>query len=110
MLGIFNTPEDCSQAVADIVAAGIIPTTLEMMDNLIINTTEDFVHAGNPRDAGALIILEVDGYPGDLGEQVEMIGEICKKANAKDFKVATSAEEVDKIWLARVLLSDLLPR
>jgi len=101
MLGIFNTPEDGSQAVADIVAAGIIPTTLEMMDNLIINTTEDFVHAGNPRDAGALLILEVDGYPGDLDEQVKTIGEVCKKANAKDFKVATSAAEVDQIWLAR---------
>jgi len=101
MLGIFDLPEDGSQAVADIVAAGIVPTTLEMMDNLIINTTEDYVGAGNPRDAGALIILEVDGHPGDLDEQVNTIGEICKKANAKDFKVAQSAAEVDKIWLAR---------
>ncbi len=101
MLGIFNTPEDCSQAVADIVAAGIIPTTLEMMDNLIINTTEDYAHAGNPRDAGALIIIEVDGYPGDLEEQVSTIGEVCKKNDAKEFRVAASAAEVDKIWLAR---------
>jgi glycolate oxidase len=101
MLAIYETPEDCSQGVADIVAAGIIPTTLEMMDNLIINTTEDFVHSGNPRDAGALIIIEVDGYPGDLDEQVALIGEIVKKAKARDFKVAQTAEEVDKIWLAR---------
>jgi len=101
MLGIFDTPEDCSQAVADIVAAGIIPTTLEMMDNLIINTTEDYAHAGNPRDAGALIIIEVDGYPGDLDEQVETIREVCKGANAKEFRVAKTAAEVDQIWLAR---------
>ena len=101
MLAIFNTPEDASQAVADIVAAGIIPTTLEMMDNLIINTTEDHCGAGNPRDAGALLIIEVDGHPGDLAAQVETIGEVAKKANAKDFKVATSAAEVEKIWLAR---------
>lgn len=101
MLGIFNTPEDGSQAVADIVAAGIIPTTLEMMDNLIINTTEDYAHAGNPRDAGAVIIIEVDGYPGDLEEQIKTIDEVCKKAGARDFKVAKSAAEVDQIWLAR---------
>lgn len=101
MLAIFNTPEDASQAVADIVSAGIIPTTLEMMDNLIINTTEDHCGAGNPRDAGALLIIEVDGHPGDLEAQVETIGEVAKKANSKDFKVATSAAEVDKIWLAR---------
>lgn len=101
MLALYNTPEDGSQSVADIVAAGIIPTTLEMMDNLIINTTEDFVNAGNDRTAGALLILEVDGHPGDLDEQVKMIGEIVKKANAKEFRVATSAAEVDKIWLAR---------
>jgi glycolate oxidase len=68
--------EDASQSVADIVAAGIIPTTLEMMDNLIINTTEDYVHAGNPRDAGALLILEIDGHPGDMDEQVETIREL----------------------------------
>lgn len=101
MQAIYNTPEDGSQSVADIVAAGIIPTTLEMMDNLIINTTEDFVHAGNPRDAGALLILEIDGHPGDMDEQVKTIGEIVKKANARDFKIATSAAEVDLIWLAR---------
>lgn len=101
MLGIFKTPEDCSRAVADIVAAGIIPTTLEMMDNLIINTTEDYANAGNPRDAGALIIIEVDGYPGDLGQQVETIKAVCEKDNATEFRIASSAAEVDKIWLAR---------
>lgn len=100
MLAIFDTPEDASKGVADIVAAGIIPTTLEMMDNLIINTTEDFVGAGNPRDAGALLIIEVDGYPGDLDQQVETIREVVKNT-ARDFKIATTATEVDKIWLAR---------
>lgn len=101
MLGIFDTPEDCSQAVADIVAAGIIPTTLEMMDNLIINTTEDYAHAGNPRDAGALIIIEVDGYAGDLDAQVETIKKVCEQDKATEFRIASSAAEVDQIWLAR---------
>jgi glycolate oxidase len=101
MLAIYNKVEDASQTVADIVAAGIIPTTLELMDNLLINTTEDFVHAGLPRDAGAVLIIEIDGYPEDMEEQVKTIGEITKKADARDFKVATSAAEVDQIWAGR---------
>jgi glycolate oxidase len=101
MLAIYNKVEDASQTVADIVAAGIIPTTLEMMDNLLINTTEDFCHAGLPRDAGAVLIIEIDGYPEDMDEQVKTIGEITKKANARDFKIATSAAEVDQIWVSR---------
>ena len=100
MLAIYEKIEDASQTVADIVAAGIIPTTLELMDNLLINTTEDFTHAGIPRDAGAVLIIEVDGYPEDMDGQVKTIGEIAKKT-AKEFKVAQSAVEVDQIWTSR---------
>jgi len=101
MLAIYNRVEDASQTVADIVAAGIIPTTLEMMDNLLINTSEDATGAGLPRDAGALLIIEVDGYDADLDEQVEIIREVAKKANIREFKVARNAAEVDQLWLAR---------
>jgi len=100
MLAIYDKVEDASQTVADIVAAGIIPTTLELMDNLLINTTEDFTHAGLPRDAGAVLIIEVDGYPEDMDGQVKTIGEIAKKI-AKEFKVAQTAVEVDQIWTSR---------
>ena len=100
MLAIYDKVEDASQTVADIVAAGIIPTTLELMDNLLINTTEDFTHAGIPRDAGAVLIIEVDGYPEDMDGQVKTIGDIASKI-AKEFKVAQSAAEVDQIWTSR---------
>ncbi len=101
MLAVYNKVEDASQTVADIVAAGIIPTTLEMMDNLLINTTEDYCNAGLPRDAGAILIIEIDGYPEDMEEQIETIREITKKADARDFKIAQTAAEVDQIWLSR---------
>ncbi|MCO1602589.1 FAD-binding oxidoreductase [Desulfosporosinus nitroreducens] len=100
MLALYDKVEDASQTVADIVAAGIIPTTLELMDNLLINTTEDFTHAGLPRDAGAVLIIEVDGYPEDMDGQVKTIGEIASKI-AKEFKVAQTAVEVDQIWTSR---------
>ncbi len=101
MLAIYEKVEDASQTVSAIVAAGIIPTTLEMMDNLLINTAEDHTKAGLPRDAGALLIVEVDGYDVDLDAQVKVIGEICQKAGVREFKIARTAKEVDQIWLAR---------
>lgn len=101
MLAIYNQVEDASQTVADIVAAGIVPTTLEMMDNLLINTAEDACHAGLPRDAGALLIIEIDGQLEDMDEQVKIIGEITKNARVREFKVAQTAAEVDQLWLAR---------
>ncbi|MDA8228146.1 MAG: FAD-binding protein [Desulfitobacterium hafniense] len=101
MLAIYNEAVDASQSVSDIVAAGIVPTTLEMMDNLLINTAEDATGAGLPRDAGALLIIEIDGYNEDMDEQVKIIGEICKKARVREFKVARTAAEVDQLWLAR---------
>ncbi|HVJ50770.1 FAD-binding oxidoreductase [Desulfitobacterium sp.] len=101
MLAIYNTIEEASLTVAAIVSAGIVPTTLELMDNLLINTSEDACHAGLPRDAGALLIIEIDGEPEDMDQQVQVIDEITKKAGARDFKVATTAAEVDQLWLAR---------
>lgn len=101
MRAVYNKVEDASQTVADIFAAGIAPAMLEMLDNLFINTTEDICHAGISRDAGAALLIEIDGYPEDMDEQVRTIGEIAKKANVRDFKIATSAAEVDQILASR---------
>lgn len=101
MLAIFHKAEDASQTVADIVAAGIVPTTLEMMDGLMMIIAEDANNIGLPRDAGAMLIIEVDGYDVDLDEQVDTINTICDKNNVREFKIARTAQEVDKIWLAR---------
>ncbi|MDR3589901.1 MAG: FAD-linked oxidase C-terminal domain-containing protein [Negativicutes bacterium] len=101
MLAIFHKAENASQTVADIVAAGIVPTTLEMMDGLMMIIAEDANNIGLPRDAGALLIIEVDGYDVDLDGQVNTISDICAKNNVREFKLARTAQEVDKIWLAR---------
>ena len=70
MLAMFNNVEDASKTVSKIVAAGIIPTTLELMDNMLINTTDEYLHLGLPRDAGAMLLIEVDGHEIDLDTQV----------------------------------------
>lgn len=101
MLAVFDQVEDASQTVSDIIAKGIIPLTLEFMDTLLINCAEDYAHIGLPRDAGAILIIEVDGYEGELDRQVETIRQMCRDNRARDFQLARSEEEVNELWTAR---------
>ncbi|HID86304.1 MAG TPA: hypothetical protein EYP55_02870 [Anaerolineae bacterium] len=101
MLAIFDRLDDASQAVSSIVARGIVPTTLEMLDNLLIQCAEDFVHAGLPRDAAAVLLIEVDGFEEALEGQVETIRALCRQNGARQVRVATTLKEVDDLWLAR---------
>jgi glycolate oxidase len=101
MLALFDSLEAASQTVSAIIAAGIIPSALEMMDNLLIQAAEDFTHVGLPTDAAAMLLIEVDGAEVALDAEVEAIERICHQEGAREFKVATSAAEVDQLWLAR---------
>lgn len=101
MLVLFDSLDAASRTVSAIIAAGVIPTALEMMDNLLIRCAEDFVHVGLPKDAAAMLLIEVDGSNEALDPQVETIERICRKEGAREVRVATSAEEVDQLWLAR---------
>jgi glycolate oxidase len=101
MLCYFKTVQDASKAVAQIIGDGIVPTTLELMDNLLINCAEDFTKVGLDRSAGAVLLIEVDGYKEELDAQVEIIKKACLSRNASEFKLAQSAAEVDLLWQAR---------
>jgi len=101
MLCTFNSVKDASKTVANIVSEGIVPTTLELMDNLLINCAEDFTGLGLDRTADALLLIEADGLKEELDGQVEVIKKVCEKNNVKEFKIAQSAQEVDQLWTAR---------
>lgn len=101
LLGVYDRLEDVGQTVSDIVAAGIIPATLELMDRPVINAVEDSVHAGYPRDAEAVLLIEVDGVADGLERQAELIVEICRKNNVREVRVAQSAAERDLLWSGR---------
>lgn len=101
MLCTFNSVKDASRTVANIVSEGIVPTTLELMDNLLINCAEDFTGLGLDREADALLLIEVDGLKEELDGQVEVIKKVCEKNRVKEFKIAQSAKEVDQLWTAR---------
>src|SRR5207249_8877925 len=82
LLGVFESVDDASQTVSDIIAAGILPGALEMMDQLITQAVEAAYQFGFPLDAGALLIVELDGLAAGLDRQSERGTEICKQDGA----------------------------
>ena len=101
MMGIFSTIEDAGNAVAGIIAAHVIPATLEIMDNMTIRTVEAFANIGLPVDAKALLLCEVDGMSQDLVDtEAEAVIEVLKKNNC-EYKAANTDLERDQLWLAR---------
>jgi glycolate oxidase len=110
-LAIFDTLTAASLAVSSIMGSGILPATLELMDGTTINVVEDFLQAGLPRQAEALLLLEQDG--GDEGvarADVERMADICRGLGASEVQIAQSAAERDKLWQARRSVSAALGR
>ncbi|GAB4331073.1 MAG: FAD-binding oxidoreductase [Candidatus Abyssubacteria bacterium] len=101
MLAIFDSTEHASQTVSDIIAAGIIPATLEMMDNMVLRAVEQALHAGYPTDAAAVLIIEVDGIPEGLEETVGHIERVCRKNSVREVRTATDERERERLWAGR---------
>lgn len=78
-LGVFDSIESCTQTVSDIIASGIVPAALEMLDNLMIKAVEEAFHFGFPTEAGAVLIIETDGLEAGLDDQADAIAEIVLK-------------------------------
>lgn len=101
MLAVFETAEAAGMAVAAIIKAGIIPCTLELLDNATINAIENFKSCGLPTDAGAVLLIEADGVKeAAIQEAAEIIG-VCKNSGAREVRKAETAAERDALWSGR---------
>ncbi|ABL00145.1 FAD-binding oxidoreductase [Pelobacter propionicus] len=101
MMGIFKTLQDAGNAVAGIIAAQVIPATLEIMDQMTIRTVEDFANIGLPTDAKALLLIEVDGMSQDVvTAEAEAVMNVVKTNNG-DLHTADTDQERDQLWTAR---------
>ena len=101
MMGVFKTLADAGNSVAGIIAAQVIPATLEIMDKMTIKTVEDFAHIGLPLDAEALLLIEVDGMSQDVvTAEAEAVMKVVTDNNG-DLKTAESDLERDQLWTAR---------
>jgi glycolate oxidase len=101
LLAAFDAIETAGQAVAQIIAAGIIPAGLEMMDNPAIRAAEDFVHAGYPVDAAAILLCEIDGTNAEVSEQIMQVRQRLLASGATDVRTAQSDEERARFWAGR---------
>src|SRR5690349_2595556 len=93
LLGVFETVDDATNTISDIIGAGIIPGALEMLDSLILQAVEAAFHFGFPLDAGAVLIMEVDGLEAGLEEQAERIAAIARRNGAREVRRANTDAE-----------------
>ena len=101
MLGVFENVAQASQTVSDIIAAGIVPGALEMMDQLITQAVEAAYKFGFPLDAGAVLIVELDGLAASLDRQATQVIDICRKNGAREVRLAKTEEERALLWKCR---------
>lgn len=96
----FGSNEVAGACVSDIIRAGVLPVAIEFMDRPCIRATEAFAHAGYP-DCEALLIVEVEGSPDEIDEQLALIRQIAARHDPVEFRESRSAEESARIWLGR---------
>lgn len=101
LLAVFPSIETASNAVSATIAAGNVPAAMEMMDNIAIVAVEAAKHAGYPTDAGAVLLIDVEGVRDGLEEAVAKISDICRQEGAYDVRIPKSEQEREKLWSGR---------
>ncbi|MET0294629.1 MAG: FAD-linked oxidase C-terminal domain-containing protein [Phenylobacterium sp.] len=97
----FPEVSGAATAVAEIIAAGVTPAALEMMDSLALTAAEAFAGAGYPLDAGAILLCELDGAAEDVAEDLARVEAICRAAGASIVRTASDAAEAQRLWAGR---------
>ncbi len=110
MMAAFDSLEQAGAAVSAVIAAGLVPATMEMMDRNMVGIVEEYAHAGLPTNAGAVLIIEVDGYPAGLDGQMSEVAHLLQTHGGHGLRIAANAEERDKIWYARKSAAGALSR
>jgi len=101
LVAVFDAMDDASNTVSEIIASGVIPAAIEMMDQMILQAVEADTHAGYPMDAAAVLLMETEGMREVVEEQTEQIVSICNKHHARYVRIAANEEERQKFWAGR---------
>lgn len=110
MMAIFDDIVDSGQAITNMLSSGILPAKLEIMDNATINAVEAYEPLGLPTDAAALLLIELDGHPTAIEEEIGRVQMVCRDHSAREIKVAQTREEAAELWKARRLVSPAIVR
>ncbi len=101
MLATFSRMDAAADTVSAIIAAKIIPCTLEFLDKITLNCVEDYAKIGLPRDAEAILLMEADGHPAAVEDQANRMVEIARQCGATDVQIARDADEATRLASAR---------
>ncbi len=101
VMAAFDSAELAGRAVADLIAGGILPAGLEMMDNPSIRAAENFVHAGYPVDAAAILLCEVDGSNEEVSQDIARVRERLLQSGANEVRTAADEAQRAKFWAGR---------
>ncbi|WP_151703968.1 glycolate oxidase subunit GlcD [Nitrincola alkalilacustris] len=101
LMASFDDIGKAGRAVGEIISAGIIPGGLEMMDNLAIRAAEDFIHAGYPVEAAAILLCELDGVESDVNEDTDTVRNVLEAAGATEIRIAKDEAERQRFWAGR---------
>jgi glycolate oxidase len=101
VLAAFDAVATAGQAVADIISQGILPAGLELMDKLAIRAAEDFVHAGYPVEAAAILLCELDGEQREVETQIEQVTQLLRESGATEVRRARDEDERLRFWAGR---------
>lgn len=110
MTAVFDNMETGAETVSEIMRQAIIPRTVEFMDQASIRCTEDYLHMGLPKDAGAMLLLEVDGNKNQVDMDIETLRTLCLAKGARSVTIAQSELERANLWKARKAISPALYR
>ena len=97
----FGSVDDAAAVVSEIIASGLTPAAVELMDRAIVQVVEDYCHAGYPTEAEAVLLVELDGMPGGVDRQRRMVEQIARDHRATDVQTATDPAHRARLWKGR---------
>ena len=101
VMAAFDTVDAAGAGVTAIIASGIIPAGLELLDKPAIDAVEQFIHTGYPKNAAAILLCELDGTQADVSAQIERVNQVFTEAGAIDLQVSRNEEERQRFWAGR---------
>ncbi|MDR3539601.1 MAG: FAD-linked oxidase C-terminal domain-containing protein [Desulfosporosinus sp.] len=101
MMAVFSEIDQACETVSEIIAGGLVPCSLELLDNIYIKNIEEYAKVGLPTEAGAVLLIEVDGDSEILTKQIGKVEQICQRQGAVQIRIAKTKAEAEELWRAR---------
>ncbi|NEU30886.1 FAD-binding protein [bacterium LRH843] len=110
LMAVFDDIVDSGSSISKVLSSGIMPAKMEIMDQASVIAVENYQPLGLPTDIEAIILIELDGHPVAIEEEISKVQNICQEVGAREVKVAKNAEEAAELWKARKLVSPAIVR